>query len=417
MDPSASTASAARPVHPRIMTWLCYLSLFAVSIPCSSLPVILTTLQEDFDLNGEQSGRINSINFSGVILTVLASAVVGSRLTPKLAMVSGSFLIGVGCVVQSVAPTIHIVNLGAFLQGAGVGLLDLMASPVVTALNPDDRAAALNIAHGFFCVGAVFVSLSSTLLVSLGTGWRWVTVAVAPVPVGLGFAFLTQTFPEIVEDGVGNEESWGVLLRSPSFLWANAGMFFGGAFELGPSTWLPALVESLGFDKWVGGFSLIIFAVTMGAGRFLEGRPNNRLDPVTVVALFSSVGLVAALVASYFPQRHIALLGGAMIGFGVSALWPTLLAVSQDTHPNGGAKMFALLTITGNAGAVYMPWAMGGLMDVSSVRCGFSLSASNGVFLLLLVYVWRKCMAGKLGGGAKEQQPQKLEEEDTEMSV
>jgi len=79
-------------------------------------------------------------------------------------------------------------------------------------------------------------------------------------------------------------------------------------------------------------------------------------------------GLSAVLlvVGCFFPVAAVALAACVAVGLTGSCLWPTMLGVTADRFPNGGATMFALLAAAGNAGCFAMPWVIG----VTAARTG-----------------------------------------------
>ena len=78
------------------------------------------------------------------------------------------------------------------------------------------------------------------------------------------------------------------------------------------------------------------------------------------------------------------------VGFTGSALWPTMLAVTGNRHPEGGATMFGALAALGNAGGIFMPWLVGAIADRSSLHWGLAVSALAPLLMLGLLGVLRR---------------------------
>ncbi|MCW5549056.1 MAG: MFS transporter, partial [Opitutaceae bacterium] len=176
------------------------------------------------------------------------------------------------------------------------------------------------------------------------------------------------------------------LLRRGWFLLAMAGIFFGGATELGMAQWLPAYAEtSLGFPVWVGGAALLAFSIAMMAGRMVVGAAGPRWNPYRVMAWGCGTSVLLFLAASFLPVPAFALAACIAVGFTGSCLWPTMLAVTADRYPDGGATMYGALGAFGNMGGICMPWVVGWVADHTNLHWGLAVSALAPALMLPLV--------------------------------
>ena len=92
---------------------------------------------------------------------------------------------------------------------------------------------------------------------------------------------------------------------------------------------------------------------------------------------------------SFAPWPSRALAACVADGFAGSCLWPTMLAVAADRHPEGGATMFGALAALGNAGGIVMPWVVGAIADRSNLHWGLAVSALAPALMLPLVAALR----------------------------
>ncbi len=181
------------------------------------------------------------------------------------------------------------------------------------------------------------------------------------------------------------------LVRERWFRLALLGIFLGGATELGMAQWLPDYAErELGYPAWIGGSAFLAFAIAMALGRMVVGQLDARRDSYLVMAWSCAITVVLFLVASFFPHPAVALAACVAAGFTGSALWPTMLAVTADKHPDGGATMFGALAALGNAGGIFMPWLVGFVADRHSLAWGLATSALAPALMLPLVLRLRR---------------------------
>ncbi len=382
--------SDARAAHT--LTLLCYGAMMALAIGLNLLPVFLTHLSERFGgasgLAAEQLGRLGAAGFFGLVIGIVITGPLADRWGAKPFAQLGNGLIAVSLLGLAFAPTYEMLAIGLVVLGLGAGILDMVLSPVVAALNPERRAAAMNWLHSYYCVGAVVTILVGTVLLRLGFGWRMACLALAPLPLLLIIGFAPRAFPSMAVEGTRTRVR--DLLRRGWFLLALAAIFLGGATELGMAQWLPAYAEtSLGFPAWIGGTSLLLFSVAMALGRMVVGAAGTRWNPYTIMALSCATSVVLFLAASFFPEDRVALVACILAGFTGSCLWPTMLAVTADRYPQGGASMFALLAAFGNAGGIAMPWLVGWVADRKDLHWGLATSALAPLGMLALVVLLR----------------------------
>lgn len=368
--------------------------MMCLAIGVNLVPVFLTTLGTAFGgptgLTQEQLGRLGASAFGGLVLGILVTGPLADRWGAKPFALAGLGLVAAGLIGLAAAPDYAWAGVAVFLLGLGAGQIDMVLSPVVAALNPERRAAAMNWLHSFYCVGAVLTVLAATVCLELGISWRTACLAQVVMPLGLIGAFIPLRFPPMISDD-GPRMPFPQLLRSRWFQVALIALLLGGATELGMAQWLPAYAEkALGYPVWVGGAGLVAFSLAMAVGRMVVGAAGNRLDPFLVMAWGCALSVVLFIASAFVPQPAIALACCILAGFTGSCLWPTMLAVTADRHPDGGASMFGALAAFGNAGGIVMPWLVGWIADQRDLHWGLALSAVAPLLMWPLVLLLRR---------------------------
>jgi fucose permease len=376
-------------IHPRLLTWLCYFAMMSLGIGLNLLPVFLTELSvQHGGLSKEDLGQLGAVSFAGLVAGILITGPLADRRGAKPFAVSGSALMAASLPASAFAADYAQLCVALFFLGLGAGVLDMILSPVVAALNPERRAGAMNLLHSCYCVGAVVTILAGTLVLKAGHGWKAACLLLMPMPLVLVVALLSQQFPKMgaQEDGHTPVRR---LARERWFVAALLAIFLGGATELGMAQWLPAYAEtSLGYPAWGAGISLLLFSVAMAAGRMIIGA-LPRLDPFRIMIWSCGLTVVAFLAGSFLPHPALALTACILAGFTGSCLWPTTLAVTADRYPGGGASMFGLLAALGNAGGIFMPWVVGGIADRANLHWGLAVSAIAPALMLPLL-MWMR---------------------------
>ncbi len=152
--------------------------------------------------------------------------------------------------------------------------------------------------------------------------------------------------------------------------------------------WLPAYAEKgLRYSKWSGGMALLAFSLAMTLGRMIAGMLGQRVNPIPMMLCCCWASVVFYLLACFSPWPQLALGASMGAGLGGSCLWPSMLGITADRFPQGGASMFGLLGALGNLGGVFMPWLVGVMADHATLSFGIA-TATCCPFLMALLLLW-----------------------------
>ncbi|MBM4037318.1 MAG: MFS transporter [Planctomycetes bacterium] len=343
--------------------------------------------QPERSLTEEQKGRISAAIFIGLVVGIVLTGPLADRLGAKPFAIAGSLLVGAGLAVLGFARSYAAVLGAALLMGLGAGVLDMVLSPIVAALQPEGRTSAMNWLHSFYSIGAVATALGVSEALERGMGWRTVSFALIPLCVLVAAGFVGMRVPRLVADGY-DRMRLRRLCREPYFLAALAAIFLVGCTELAMAQWLPAYAEEgLGFSKVAGGRALMGFYVVMAGGRIAGGLVGHRVRATSLMIGCCALAACLYAVASFAPWRAAALAACGAMGLAVSCLWPSMLAVAADRFPHGGASMFALLAAFGNGGGILMPWLVGAVAGATSMAWGMATGILPPVLMVALL-VW-----------------------------
>jgi MFS family permease len=104
--------------------------------------------------------------------------------------------------------------------------------------------------------------------------------------------------------------------------------------------------------------NVLLFVMRSFAGKLVHGR-----SPIAVLwfsALLSALGLTAL---SHATGPVGAYLAATVWGVGVCFFWPTMLGVTSEQFPKGGALLLGLMGTAGNLAIFFVMPVMGGIWD------------------------------------------------------
>lgn len=337
-------------------------------------PLLFVIFHTQFSIPLAQLGLIAALNFGVQLLTDLAAMFFVDKVGYRVPIVLAHVFAAIGLVGMAILPMVMAspflgLCIAVAIYAIGGGLLEVLVSPIVEHLPTpaDQKASGMALLHSFYCWGQLAVVAGTTLLLSLiGTAnWSVLPLIWAVVPLINTFVFMRVPLPKTVADK--DRTSVRNLFGTPMFLAALVLMMTGGAAELTMVQWSSFFAEKgIGVGKEFG--DLLgpgLFALLMGIGRFAYGIWGAGLD-LRRLLLFSSIGAaVCYVVAATSPVAVVSLLACAMCGLMVSLLWPGTFSLTAARFPMGGAAMFAILALAGDAGGAAGPALAGGLAELA----------------------------------------------------
>ena len=268
-----------------------------------------------------------------------------------------------------------------FLAGCGNGLVEVAINPLAATLYPREKTHYLNILHAWWPGGLVIGGLLARYIgggINLGEnakfaglnyGWQVLMGLIVVPGVAYFLLCLTQKFPqtERVASGVSTREMFGQALRPMFLLWAIC-MLMTAATELAPQQWQESVITTITEKRVSGTMVLVYTSSMMFVLRHFAGPLAHALSPVgmlTVSAALSGVGLYLLSTA----DSTAAVFGFATIfGLGIAYFWPTMLGVTAERFPKGGALLLGLMGSVGNLSVAAALPVMGYIYDQYSVE-------------------------------------------------
>jgi len=341
--------SGAAEIDPKRLFRGSCMALIATAVAFAVVGAIMGALKEHFVLSNEEVGWIGGAALWGFTISIFIFGplvdALGMRPLLRLALLGHV----AGVLIMILANGFTMLFIGALTIAMGNGLVEAVCNPLVTTIYPDRKTRMLNRFHVWFPGGIVIGGLASFLLDTIGiTEWQ-VKLALVLVPaVVYGILFSGRDFPatERVQSGVTFWEMVKETFLRPLFLLLFICMMMTASMELGPNRWVPAVLESAGIP---GILVLVWINLLMAILRYFAGPVVHRLSPTGILfasAIISGIGLYWL---SYTDTLAMAIAAGTVFAVGVCYFWPTMLGVTSERVPKGGALALGVMGGTGMA--------------------------------------------------------------------
>jgi fucose permease len=196
-----------------------------------------------------------------------------------------------------------------------------------------------------------------------GASWKLNMVLLIVPALILAVLVATSHFPqtERVASGVSYREMLGELVRRPLFWVFWVCMFFTASAELAPGQWVNLTLSNV--VGMQGVLLLVYVSSLMFVMRHFAGPLVKHLSSIGLMfvgCLLAGVGLYLLSVAN---SPVSGLLAATVWGIGVCYLWPTMLAITSERFPRGGALAMGLMGFAGGMAIQFVLPIMGGIFD------------------------------------------------------
>ena len=372
----------------------CFIGYVVQAIVCNYAPLLFVSWEQEFNISIAQLTVVVTLTFFTQIAVDLISAKYAERVGYRRSLIISHLCAFTGFILLGILPYMMSnafagIIISVIIYSVGSGILEVLISPVVEACPTDNKAGAMSLLHSFYCWGAVAVIAFSTLFFSLfgRENWRYLAFIWAVFSLLNGVFFI---FVPVAEPKENKEAKASSPFKEKFFYAVILLMICAGASEQAMSQWASTFAETgLGVSKAVGDLAgPAAFAVLMGSGRVLFSKLSNKIKIEKYLFASALLCIVAYLLASFSQNPVIALIGCALCGFSVAAMWPGTISLSTKRMPNS-TVLFAFLALAGDIGCTGGPTLIGIVTDTlgGSIKQGLIFAILFPVIIVVTIFL------------------------------
>jgi MFS family permease len=361
---------------------------------------IAAAMAAAFHLTNEQLGLIFSPAFWAFTIAIYISGalvdVLGMR---RLHIVSAvGYVVGVLLVILAPRPAGPVSSLfdstgttlvyaGFFIMGLSQGLVEGVINPLIATIYNDRKTRRLNMLHAWWPGGMIIGGLLAyAMTTALNASWELKLSTIMVPAVIYFFMAVSLTYPvtERVASNVSTQQMWAEAAK-PLFILLFVCMWMTAASELGPDQWFPTVMGQL-VPQLQGVLFLVYTAGLMFVLRFyFSGWAHH--EPIRALLICSALtGIGLYWLGGLQPgtSPFIAFAAATVFGVGKTYLWPTMLGVTAEQFPRGGALLISLMGGTGMLSVAAALPIMGARIDRFGPGAALQIFAIPTAILVLI---------------------------------
>jgi MFS family permease len=359
---------------------------------------IIPEVEKVYGLNHEQSALISTMAFFGFAASILIASPMLDALGMRNLLFLALALHIVGILAFITAPNYTMLWLSMLLAGFGNGLVEAVINPLAATTYPDEKVHKLNVLHSWWPGGLIIGGLIAYLMTLMSLSWQ-VKMGIIIIPTLVyGWLIFGQEFPktERAAAGISTAEMFKTA-TNPAFLLLFFVMMLTASIELGPGQLLESVLRNTA--KMSGTMVFVYGSALMFVLRYFAGPIAHKLSPIgmmCVSCLLAGIGLfMLAGVTSPAP----AYVAATIFYVGVCFMWPTMLGITSERFPQGGAFTMGLMGFAGQFALGVIILKMGAVFDQWGATEVFKFVSKLAIIPLIVFAAW--WLKDRAAGGYK----------------
>jgi fucose permease len=338
------------------------LPLIAVTYACmfvfGAILLLMGSLLPSLQLSYSRAGSLGSFPLAGILAATVLVGPLLDRFGVKPALGAALILVSTSLAMM---PTMHSYEglaAAALAYGLGGGVLNTATNALVSDLSASARGAALNLLGFSFSLGA----LSAPLLMSLAGGSLPPRVALRMLATATAIILIPVFALRFPPASQAKASVRGLLrvLNSPLVWLFGVLLFFESGSENCMFVWSSKLTaDLLQIETQRANLALVALSSSLGVGRLLAALWLRWLSGRNTILVSAAAAAAGASLAYSATSLTTMLAGFALLGLGLSAIFPTALALAGDRFRETGTVFGAVMTVAlvgGTAGPTVGAW-------------------------------------------------------------
>ena len=385
-------------------------ALMTTAMVFSVRAATLDDLGAQFHVNKQLVGIFAGKAFLGFAAAILIGGPLCDALGMRALLCAAWFLHISGVLLTIFAPSYGVLELATFVVGLGNGLVEGVINPLVATAYAEVKTQKLNILHAWWPGGLIIGGLAPYALTRLGLGWQAKMATILVPAILYGLMIVGQKFPatERVASGVSASEMFREAIR-PLFLLLAACMVLTAATELAPNQWMESVLRNIAHTPGI--LVLVYISGLMFIMRNFAGAVARKISPIGLMLVGSALSSIGLFALSYAYNALTAFAAATVFAAGVCYFWPTMLGITSERFPKGGALLLSVMGAIGNIAVDRALPLMGRIYDRYGAAQSFryvTVAPLVLVFVFGLMFLYYKTHGGyravKIQRGKKPEQ-------------
>ncbi|MCF2949606.1 MFS transporter [Paraglaciecola aquimarina] len=379
----------------KILTYMMFM-MFAMTT--DAVGVIIPEIIKEFGLSMTAAGAFHYGPMAAIAISGIGLGFLADKFGRKATIIAGLVLFAFACGLFAIGHSFGFFLFLLVISGLAIGIFKTGALALIGDISDStaSHTKTMNLAEGFFGIGAIIGPFIVTYLLTSGVSWKYLYVFAGGICILLCLIAVKVNYPKTVTESSEpiNLSRTFSLLKDPFALGFSVVIMLYVAAEAAIYVWMPLLLsEYTGSFAWAATWSLTLFFTLRAIGRFLAVWLLSKMSWEVAMLLFSGA-ICFCYVLSMTLGLEVAVFLLPLSGLFMSMIYPTLNSkgISCFHKSEHGAIAGVILFFTA-AAASFGPLLMGVFSDIMGghAKYGFYMATVfAGLLFVAMIYNWLK---------------------------
>jgi len=383
---------------------------FVISFITNILNSIIVDVKDSFDLSLTLTGLLPFTFFIAYGIMSIPAGFLSEKYSERT-LLSISFLVmALASLGFALLPQYGVFSITLFVLGCCMAVLQVIINPMLRVAGGEEHFAFNSVLAQLVFGAASFLSpylykylvsknnIGDTFAEML-RGWvpqdlPWASLYIVFAAISLVlffYVFLTKypKFEKTEEEKAGDTSSYWDLLKNKWTILYFLGIFCYVGTEQGVGNWISQFLNQYhGLDpQTVGANTVSYFWAMLTVGCLLGLLLLKFMDSRKLLILATSITIIS-LILALTGSEQMALIGFPMVGFFISVMYSIIFSLALNSVKEHHGSLSGILC-TGIAGGAVIPFIVGGLGELMSLKSGMFFLIIPLAFILSIGF-WAK---------------------------
>ena len=403
----------------RHVIWHCYAGYFLSGCLGQIFGTILPFLMEEASLIYTLAGGLLSFMAIGNFFASFCFPVLNRRFSHRRIIDSITFLVPLVLLLFTRLLPLPFMYLLIFYMGLNKGTITIVNNLMVNVAT-GNSVKEMNYLHMTFAVGALTSPLLMSALLRAGCGWRMILYLMAVVSLGLFAAYRTMDYSCVETQGQNSPKSQNPeskeaksdeartkkakdasFVPDAEFVLIAMIVFCYLGMENTVNGWFVTYLKDVGIMSAPAAAAMVsVTWIMILAGRLTAGKVSARFRSCDLILFLLIVSFAASAVLVRSRTQITAVISIAVLGFMMSAIYPTAMAAAGPLM-RGSAAAMSLYTGISAVGGILIPQLIGMIADRAGIGSAMFCMVFDILLATVLAFIWKMKFGSKLPNRSK----------------
>jgi MFS family permease len=338
-------------------------------------------------LSNADYGWVSAMAFFGFASSIFLASPMLDALGMRNLLYLACGLHIVGIIAFIFAPSYTILYMSMLVAGFGNGLVEAVINPLAATLYPDEKTHRLNVLHAWWPGGLIIGGVLAILMNQFALSWQTKMGIVIIPTIIYGILIFGQKFPltERAAAGISTDQMMKTAFH-PAFLLLMGTMMLTASIELAPGQWLEKVLRDTA--QMSGTMILVYGSALMFVLRFFAGPIAHRISPIGMMWASVTIAGLGLMLLAGATTTTMAYVAATVFYIGVCFMWPTMLGITSERFPQGGAFTMGLMGFAGQFALGLVIFKMGGVFDQWGAAASFKFVSKLAIIPFIIFAIW-----------------------------